>query len=323
MEQQPNNIGGGIKAQDTTQAASSLADTLKNSGGKITGAEAANAGGSTPDSSLLGKLKAEAINLTSILPNIVGAILVLLIGWLVAKAVARIIKKVLGKVGIDKLAERLNEIEIVYKSNIKIVPSILLSKMVYYILMLIVVMAATDVLKMKAVSDLVNDLINYIPSLLTAILVLAIGVLVADTVKNAVQTACTSLAIPAGKVIASVVFYFLFINVLMMALSQAKLETGFIESNISIILAGVVGAFAIGYGFASRNIVASLLTSFYNKERIKIGDIIRIAGVEGRVTAIDSTSLTLHTHTGGEVVVPLHKLSSEMFEIVGRRQDQV
>jgi len=295
MEQQPDNIGGGINAPQAPEAASSL----------------------------LEKLKSEAENLTSILPNIVGAIAVFLIGWLVAKTIARVIKKVLSKIGIDKLAERLNEIEIVYKSNIKIVPSILLSKIVYYMLMLIVIMAATDVLKMQAVSKLVNDIINYIPSLLTAMMVLAIGILVADTVKNAVQTACTSLAIPAGKVISSVVFYFLFINVLMMALSQAQLETGFIESNISIILAGVVGAFAIGYGFASRNIVASLLTSFYNKERVKIGDYIRIAGVEGRVTGIDSTSMTLLTPAGGEVVVPLHKLSSEMFEIVGRRQDQV
>jgi small-conductance mechanosensitive channel len=319
MQEEPINIGGGIKSQDTIQAASSIADSLKNSGGKTTVGEA----GSTTDSSLLERLKAEAENITAILPNIVGAILVFLIGWLIAKTIARVIKKVLGKVGIDKLAERLNEIEIVYKSNIKIVPSILLSKIVYYMLMLIVIMAATDVLKMQAVSKLVNDIINYIPSLLTAMAILAIGILVADTVKNAVQTACTSLAIPAGKVISSVVFYFLFINVLMMALSQAQLETGFIESNISIILAGVVGAFAIGYGFASRNIVASLLTSFYNKERVKIGDYIRIAGVEGRVTGIDSTSMTLLTPTGGEVVVPLHKLSSEMFEIVGRRQEQV
>lgn len=318
MEQQPENIGGGGKAPDTSQIASSIQDTLKTGIEKAAGVDK---GTNAEGASLLGKLKAEAMNLTSILPNIVGAILVFLIGWLVAKTIARVIKKVLSKVGIDKLAERLNEIEIVYKSNVKIVPSILLSKIVYYMLMLIVIMAATDVLKMEAVSKLVNDIINYIPSLLTAMMVLAIGILVADTVKNAVQTACTSLAIPAGKVISSVVFYFLFINVLMMALSQAQLETGFIESNISIILAGVVGAFAIGYGFASRNIVASLLTSFYNKERVKTGDIIRIAGTEGRVTAIDSTSLTLQTHTGGEVVVPLHKLSSEMFEIVGRRQD--
>lgn len=320
MEQQPDNIGGGNNAQDTIQNVSSLSDTLKNEADKIAD-NIKSMDVIEPASSLLQKLKEEAANLTSILPNIVGAITVFFIGWLAAKTIARVIKKVLSKVGIDKLAERLNEIEIVYKSNIKIVPSILLSKIVYYMLMLIVIMAATDVLKMQAVSELVNDIINYIPSLLTAMMVLAIGILVADTVKNAVQTACTSLAIPAGKVISSVVFYFLFINVLMMALSQAKLETGFIESNISIILAGVVGAFAIGYGFASRNIVASLLTSFYNKERVKTGDYIRISGVEGRVTAIDSTTLTLHTLTGGEVVVPLHKLSSEMFEIVGRRQE--
>lgn len=270
--------------------------------------------------SLLQKLKEEAEKLLEILPNLVGALAVLLVGWIVAKTIARIIKNVLGRIGIDKLAERINEIEIVYKSNIRVTPSVLLSKIVYYLLMLVVIMAATDVLKMAAVSDLVNDIINYIPSLITAMLVLAIGILVADTVKNVVQTACNSLAIPAGKVISNVVFYFLFINVLMMALSQAHLQTGFIESNISIVLAGVVGAFAIGYGYASRNLVASLLTSFYQKEKVKPGDIIRIEGVEGEVTAVDTTSITIQAEPGRQVIVPLHKLGSEKYEIITRKQ---
>ncbi len=297
MTQQPDSVGGG------------QAPALQIS-------EAAAPG------SLLDRLLEELKNLTAILPNLLGALAVFLIGWLLSKMISRVIKKVLGRMGIDKLAERLNEIEIVYKSNIKIVPSVLLSKIVYFMLMLVVIMAATDVLKMEAVSKLVNDIINYIPSLLTAMLVLAIGILVADAVKNAVQTACNSLAIPAGKVISSVVFYFLFINVLMMALSQAKLETGFIESNISIVLAGVVGAFAIGYGYASRNIVAGLLTSFYHKERVKPGDQIRIDGVEGQVIAIESTSLTIKTEAGREVIVPLHKLSAETWEIISRKKDQ-
>ncbi len=273
-------------------------------------------------SSLLKKLLEELEKLTGILPNLIGAIAVFLIGWLLSKMIAKVIRKLLGRVGIDKLAERLNEIEIVYKSNIRIVPSILLSRIVYYMLMLVVVMAATDVLKMEAVSKLVNDIINYIPSLLTAMMVLAIGILAADAIKNAVHTACKSLAIPAAGVISSVVFYFIFINVLMMALSQAKLQTGFIESNISIVLAGVVGAFAIGYGYASRNIVASLLSAFYNKDRVKTGDIIRIEGVEGQIIAVDSTSFIVRTDDGRQVVIPLHKLSSELYEIKPKAKGQ-
>ncbi len=298
MEQQSGNFSGGSSTDQIT------------------------AGDTAP--SLLEKLLEELRKLTEILPNLIGAFAVFFIGWLLSKMISRVVRKVLDRLGIDKLAERINEIEIVYKSKIRIVPSTLLSKILYYLLMLVVVMAATDVLKMEAVSRLVNDIINYIPSLLTAMLVLAIGVLVADAIKNAVDTACKSLAIPAGGVISSVVFYFIFINVLMMALSQAKLQTGFIESNISIVLAGVVGAFAIGYGFASRNIVASLLSAFYNKERIKAGDFIRIGDVAGRIIATDSTSLTILTGDGRQVIVPLHKLSTEIYEISSgpKGQDQ-
>lgn len=271
--------------------------------------------------SLLKKLTEEVQGLTSILPNVLGSLGILLSGWIIARIFARLIRRVLSRLGTDKLAERLNEIEIVHKSNIKIVPSTLFSKLVYYLLMLIVLMAATDMLKMEAVSNLVNDIINYIPNLLMAMLVLAAGILVADAIKNAVFAAARSLAIPAAGVISSVIFYFIFINVVMMALSQAKLQTGFIESNISIVLAGVVGAFAIGYGFASRNIVASLLSAYYNKEKIKTGDLIRIEGIEGQIIAVDSTSFTVRTDQGRLVVIPLHKLNTEIYEILSYRKD--
>ncbi len=266
--------------------------------------------------SLLKKLTEEVQGLTSILPNVLGALGILLVGWLIARMLSRLMRQLLGRVGADKLAERLNEVEIVHKSNIKIVPSALISRIVYYLLMLIVLMAATDMLKMEAVSNLVNDIINYIPSLLMAMLVLAVGILVADAIKNAVFAATKSLAIPAAGVISSVIFYFIFINVLMMALSQAKLQTGFIESNISIVLAGIVSAFAIGYGFASRNIVASLLAAYYNKEKIKVGDLIRIEGVEGQIISVDSTSFTVRTDQGRMIVIPLHKLTTEIYEIL-------
>ncbi len=287
-----------------------------NGGGALSKAQSLDA-----TNSLLKKLTEEVNNLTAILPNLLGALAVLLFGWMASRLISKLLRKLLSRIGIDKLAERLNEIEIVYKSNIKIVPSILLSKVLYYMLMLVVIMAATDVLRMEAVSNLVNDIINYIPSLLMAMLVLAVGILVADAIKNAVFTAAKSLAIPAAGVISSVIFYFIFINVLMMALSQAKLQTGFIESNISIVLAGVVGAFAIGYGFASRNIVASLLSAYYNKEKIKAGDLIRIEGIEGQVIAVDSTSFTVRTDQGRLVVIPLHKLNTEIYEILSYRKE--
>ena len=256
-----------------------------------------------------------------VVPNLLGALAVFFIGLIVSKVAARFIQRILVTIGADKLAERLNEIEIVYKSNIQLVPSKLLSKVVYYFLLFIFVIAATDILNMPVISQLMGEILNYIPVLISALAVFVIGLLISDFLKNVVKTTCDSLGIPAAGMISSVIFYFLFLNITMIALSQARIDTEFIQDNISIILAGVVLAFAIGYGFASRNIVANFLASFYNKGKINVGDTIGIEGVKGKVLSMDSSSIVLEVE-GREVLIPLSKIASEKIDVFERAQEE-
>jgi hypothetical protein len=266
------------------------------------------------DFTILETLKKQLITLAEVLPNLVKAIVVFLIGWILAKIISKLIKKILKTIGIDKLAEKLNEIEIVHKSNIKLVPSILLSKLAYYLILFIFAMAATDVLGMESISNLMTGIMNYIPKVMSALIVLIFGLVLAEALKKAVLTACESLAIPAAKLISNVVFYFLFLNIIMISLKQADLQTDFIENNISIVLSGIVLAFALGYGIASKGLMASMLSSFYNKDRVEIGQIIGIDGTKGKIIAMDNTTLTLETENS-KVIIPLSRLMSEKVEI--------
>ncbi|MEM9885919.1 MAG: mechanosensitive ion channel domain-containing protein [Bacteroidota bacterium] len=253
--------------------------------------------------------------------NLVGAILILLIGFIIVRIVTRFVRKVLKKVGIDRLADRyLNDIEFLSKNNIRVVPSVLFSKIVYYLLLLIVLVAATDVLGMQAVSNLVKDAINYIPSLILAAAILIIGLFLADLIKNIAQTALASLNIPAGKFLANFLFYFVLINILILALEQAKINTSFINSNLSIILGGVVLAFAIGYGFASRSVMSNYIAHFYSKNKVNIGDTIKINEKEGLVSDMDNTTITMVSERDGrEIIIPLSHLSTEIVEIIKRK----
>ena len=137
---------------------------------------------------------------------------------------------------------------------------------------------------------------------------------VTDMLKKLVHTACASLNIPAAGLIANFVFYFVFINVAMITLSQAGIDTNFIQDNLSIILAGIVGAFAVGYGYASRPLIGNLLAAYYNKNKVKVGDTIAIDGVKGKVIELDNSTMTLEADDR-KIVVPLNKLSSEKYEI--------
>ncbi len=86
------------------------------------------------------------------------------------------------------------------------------------------------------------------------------------------------------------------------------------ENNISIVLGGVILAFSIGYGLASKSLMANMLAAFYSKDKFEEGDEITIEGKKGIVVNLDSTTLTLRVDDG-EMIVPLSKLSNEKYLI--------
>jgi small-conductance mechanosensitive channel len=141
-----------------------------------------------------------------------------------------------------------------------------------------------------------------------------LGIYLAEFVKNIVYGTCQALSIPSAKVIANFVFYLIFLTLTISAMGQAAIETSLITSNLTVILGGVVLAFSIGYGFASKDTMANFLASFYSKNKVRVGDVISLDGSRGRVIAMDSTSITLQGE-GKIIVIPLKKLTSEKVEI--------
>ncbi|MDG2448877.1 MAG: mechanosensitive ion channel [Saprospiraceae bacterium] len=255
--------------------------------------------------------------LTSMLksvPSFLLAIGIIVLGIIISKIVANLVDKVLSKIGIDKLGDKLNEIELVQKMNTEVKISKVFSKIIYYFLLFIFIIAATDVLNMTAISDLVMNAFNMIPKLLVGLVILIFGTLLADGIKNVVLAALDSLGIPSANLISSFLFYFLFINVVISAIAQADINTEFLEQNLSIVIAGLVAAFAIGYGLASKDMVANFLGSFYTQGKVKEGDIITIDGATGLVVEIDRNSLVMESE-GKEIIIPLSLIIRQKLEI--------
>ena len=247
-------------------------------------------------------------------PRFLGAVIIFIVGWLIAKIVAFTIKKILKTIGVDRIAEKLNEIEFIEKANFKVVPSTVLSKIAYYLMLLVFTIVAAEYLAIDAVSDLVKDILTYIPNLIAALVLLVIGLLLAQFIQNILTGTLKSLGVPSAKLIGSVIFYFIFLMSIITALTQIGIDTDFISTNLSIIIAGGVFAFSLGYGLASKGMMANFLASLYSKEKIRIGDVITVNGVKGEVLKMDSSSVTLLTDNSN-IIIPLSKLTSETVEI--------
>jgi len=263
---------------------------------------------------ILDTISAQLLTMANVIPSLLTALAVFVVGLILAKTLRKIIGRLLAKSGIDKLADRLNDIDLVANTSIEIKPSVLISSIVYYIVLFVFIMAAVDVLGMEAISQLMTDMINYMPKAISAFFVFLVGLLFCDLIKKMVQAACESLGIGSAKLLANVVFYFLFLNVALITLKQAELQTNFMEQNISIVLGGVILAFSIGYGLASRPLMSNMLSAFYNRDRFQLDDELTVEGQRGRVIGMDNTTLTLRVEEG-EVIIPLSKLAGDKYTI--------
>ena len=248
-------------------------------------------------------------------PKFIGALTILFVGWLVSRTVGKILSKVLANVGVDRLAEMLDDIDLVQRTGVlKEKLSGIIAKIVYYMMMLTFIIAATETLGVAAITQLFTDLMNYLPSLLTASVVFMLGLFLADMVQGAVVTLCQSLGIASAKMIGSIVFYFMFVTIAVSALAQAKINTEFISSSLVVLIGAGALAFAFGYGLASKDLVSNYLASYYNKNKVRVGDEVRIIGERGKVVLIDSTSMILQTPERA-IIVPLSKLTTEKVEV--------
>ncbi len=242
--------------------------------------------------------------------NLIGAVVILLIGWGVAKMVAAVSKKMLEQVGADKVGEKLNDIDAIKSLKMDIKLSSIISKTLYYFILIFMLRPAADTLGVPAISDMVKLLVEFIPKLISSALMLSAGVFLADALKNFVITLCKSFNIAAGKLIGTAIFFFLLIIFVIQSVAQVGINTSLLESSFNLLVGGIIFSFAIGYGFASKEILLNIISSFYSKNRYREGQVIAIDGIKGEIVAMDNTTITLKTEDS-KTIFPLQVLQSK------------
>lgn len=246
--------------------------------------------------------------------NLIGSLVIVLIGFLMAKLASLILRNVISKIGLDKIGERLNRIDAVKKFNLEIKLSSIAGNIIYIFIVLFFLVTAADKLGVPAISNMFLMLVNFIPKLISASIMILAGVFLADYIRSFIVSLCKSFNVASGKLIGTGIFFFLLLITIIAALGQAGINTSLLESSFNILIAGVALAFSIGYGFASKDILLNILSSFYSKSKFHEGQIIEVAGVKGEIMKIDNTTLVIKTENA-QTIFPLKILQSEKVTI--------
>lgn len=226
-------------------------------------------------------------------PRLIGSVFVLVIGFFIAKLINRLAVRVLSRLGLDKLGQRLNEVQFVRQLQREIKLSEIVAKILYYFILLIFITASTETLGVEAISKMIQSLVAFIPRLIAAAIMLQVGLMIADAVKNAVITLATSFNIPSARTIGTAVFFFILMIIIISALSQAGINTSLLESSFNLFIGGAIFAFALGYGLSSKDIMSNTLASFHNRSQYKVGQKIRIDETTGVIHSMNQAALFL------------------------------
>ena len=250
-----------------------------------------------------------------ILPGILAALLLLLAGWLLAKLFSRIISRLFRLLNFDHLAGRINELKWMQKTEYKIVPSKIIGKFVYWVILLLFIITATDTLGWSAVSQSINQLITYLPQLFSAIIIFVVGFYLSNLIREFIKTTLQSFEIASASVLGETAFYIIMAIVAITALEQAGVETALLTSNITLIIGSFLLAFAVAFAISSRDVFKNILSSYYGKGNFHVGQYIKYENIKGEIVKIDRMHVTIQDGKT-KYIIPTARLISEEFEII-------
>lgn len=251
----------------------------------------------------------------SSIPVLIQAVVLFLIGYLLAKLISGVLGKTLKKIKFDDLAEKLKLDEPLRIIGANNGLSSLVASLVFYLIMLAVTVSTARNLGIEVLTTLVQDIIDFMPKVFISIMILLAGYIIATKIKEVLINVTKSLGGSAGSVLGNIMYYFIMVIVVITAIEQLGVNTDLISKNILIVVAVILFAGAVAYGYAAREIMRNMLSSFYSKKNFYKGQRIRIGELEGEILEIDNTSVILQT-SENKVVIPSSELLANRVEIL-------
>src|SRR3989338_1511652 len=181
-----------------------------------------------------------------LLPRLLGALATLIIGLIVAAVLERIVERVLFYLKLDNLLKNLGVDAYLHRANITLNFGHFVGRIVYWFVVLVFLLAASDILNFSALSLFIQDVLNYIPNVFVAILIMLVTLIVAKFLKGLTTASVLSARLHAAKALGALTWWSVFVFGLLTAL----LQLGIAVSVINTLITGLIAMLAIAGGLA-------------------------------------------------------------------------
>lgn len=240
------------------------------------------------------------------LPSFLGAVGLLVGGWLLARLLQRVGTRLTRR--FDTFARRSNVDGALQRIGVQRPFSELIGGFVFWTVFLFFIAGATEALGLAVLSTWLTGVAFFVPRIAAAILVILAGALVANFVRDAIRTASATANVGYGEALAQVVRTVLLAVAVLIAVNELGIDVTILTVALGVILGATFGGVALAFGLGARTAVSNIIGAHYLRQLLRVGQTVRLGVVQGEIEAITPTAVVLK-NGDGRVIVPAKEFS--------------
>lgn len=204
--------------------------------------------------------------LAAFIPQLLAALLLLFVGWIIAKLIRAAFNKFLSVIHFDQLAQKSGIESFLKYGELEVSLSKILAELVYWLVMLVVIILVSDSLGLSKVTELFHKVALYIPNIIIAIIVLVFGTLLARAINRVVFAYLKNIGVEGALTISTLAEYAIQIFVVFVAMEQLNIGTQLLTTAFAIGFGAVSLALAIAFGLGGKDWAADVIDRLTKKK---------------------------------------------------------
>jgi hypothetical protein len=253
------------------------------------------------------------------LPHFVAALLLLFVGWLVARTLRALCIRLAG--GLNNLLAGLSRWSRA-KRRLTLTSGArtLVGNIVFWLVILLFVAMAARVARLELFTVWLDRILAWMPTLLAGGLIVLAGWFVSALARDLVSAALASAGSAQSELFGRITQGAVFLAGLVIGLDQVGIDITFLTILFAIVVGGLLLSVALAFGFGARDLVANLIGAQQLARLLELGQVARIDGIEGQVLELTPTSVILSTDEG-RMAIPAKRFQEAAVLIVTAEDD--
>jgi len=201
------------------------------------------------------------------IPSLVGALIVFIIGWFIAVGIGKLIAEVLIRIKFNQIFETGNWKKVLEKAEVKISPAGFIGEIVKWVLLIVFLMAAVEILGFDRFADFLTDVVGYLGNVVVAALIFVVAAILADLLAKVIVAATESAKFEYSHLTGDIVRWSIWVFAILAILYQLGVAPELIQTLLSGIIWVFVISFGLSFGLGGKDAATEIIDTFRQKLR--------------------------------------------------------